>query len=202
MPNHCENHTEIFGPKSEVQSIYDSMFSKEDIGELKFAISNLLPRPFNSATEEAFDWYHWSIENWGTKWGDYDHFYLPTKVDMKTNVNGNFGFIEIKYQTAWSPFHEEFWSKVSERYPNSLFKTTYFEQGMDFLGAIVAKNGYVCRDEDSIDFDWDFDSDDADTLDSQYQDFLDFVDNKLAEISADAEKSLFEHLNNGDLFNE
>lgn len=206
MPNLCENHTNISGPLSEVQKLYSDMFARVHTEELEFAISNLMPCPKeliktvidtdsvqdnNNPLQDKYSWYYWCMENWGTKWGDYDHFYVPTEVD----VNGDFGYIEIKYQTAWSPFNEEFWSKVSEKYPNCLFTTTYFEGGMDFLGAVIAKNGYTCAAEDSIDFEWDNENNDVEMFHAQYDQYLEFVDDKLSLICAEVESSLFEVLN-------
>lgn len=42
----------------------------------------------------ALDWYEWALENWGTKWGTYDH-----EWDEGTMI--------LHFQTAWSPMNDE-----------------------------------------------------------------------------------------------
>lgn len=45
-------------------------------------------------TDET-DWYEWSKENWGTKWGTYDMKAFP--------LGGDGSPIAIKFQSAWGP---------------------------------------------------------------------------------------------------
>lgn len=233
MPNHCDNTTSIFGPESEVQNIYKSMFMKDSNGELKFNICNLIPCPDDlkieavhltdvppSSWKDQLDkgqisqqeyedllkkreqdianqernlqvygyrhWFDWCVDNWGTKWGDYDHYYVPTEVE----VNGDIAEIKISYHTAWGPFNENFWGKVSEMYPNCIFTTTFYEFGMNFLGGIVAKNGMVLLEEEEIEFEW---SDDPD--DSEFQESLDFVDQRTEEVTSSLMSNLLREIN-------
>lgn len=77
------------------------------------------------------DWYNWALDNWGTKWGDYDHFVA---------IQGN-GYIELGYMTAWGPFADKFWHHVSQQFPTLDFVVSYDESGMAFCGASSYRNG-------------------------------------------------------------
>lgn len=109
------------------------------------------------------DWYEWAVssENWGTKWGDYDHFGEPVDLEALNGSDDTKTHVEFQYQTAWSPFSEQFWKQVSDRFPEVRFETRYQEPGMGFAGVTVALQGIVV-DESTNDIpvvDWD--SDDA-----------------------------------------
>lgn len=88
------------------------------------------------------DWYEWASaeENWGTKWGDYDHY--GDSGDEATEVNGEW-HITYTYQTAWGPFSDTFWRNVSMKFPTLTISTSYEESGMCFMGAVAAKNGVL-----------------------------------------------------------
>ena len=74
MPNHCENNAVIEGPEKDIsrfwEAIQEEVFNTTDQPDPKPEIrfSNLIPRP-----DDVDDWYQWCNDNWGTKWGDYDH---------------------------------------------------------------------------------------------------------------------------------
>ncbi len=91
----------------------------------------------NLATYGVRDWYDWAWKNWGTKWGDSDHWEIPSEEQVEA------GEVFYRYDTAWGPFHEGFWGKVSEMFPTLTFVTIYSEPGMCFCGASAAKNGHV-----------------------------------------------------------
>lgn len=99
----------------------------------------------NKAKYGFTDWYDWCNSNWGTKWGDYDH-YNPEVFD---------GMFAIFYSTAWAPYQDLFWHKVSLDWPTLTFVTTYDEPGMAFYGAIGAHNGQVVDvSDDYPEIDW------------------------------------------------
>jgi hypothetical protein len=135
------------------------------------------------------DWYDWSIENWGNKWGDYDHYYLPTEVSEYDDQ----GELLIRYQTAWGPFSEEFWGQISEQFPNCLFVTGFEESGMDFIGAVSAKNGYTYLIDDSFGIYLE-----NDVTDDDWEQYLESVNEKLEVMIANAEEGLMNYLNNGE----
>jgi hypothetical protein len=83
-------------------------------------------------------WYEWALENYGTKWGDYEHGPLATTATS----------IVFHYNTAWSPLSEKFWWKLSQAWPTLTFVTTFDESGMAFYGAIAARSGIVAVREE------------------------------------------------------
>jgi hypothetical protein len=127
MPNHCSNHTYVFGSEDSLRYFSHAIkLGKEDM-----SIANIVPRP-NGSMEDG-SWYQWSIDNWGTKWGDYNH---RKAIDID-------GGLLIRYDTAWGPLGVNFWKRVSENFCGLHFITTFEEGGMQFAGAIIAHNGYV-----------------------------------------------------------
>jgi hypothetical protein len=91
----------------------------------------------NLATHGVKDWYDWALKNWGTKWGDHDHWEIPSEDQVET------GEVFYRYDTANSPFNDAFWEKVSLMFPTLTFVTIYSEPGNSFCGASAAKDGSV-----------------------------------------------------------
>jgi hypothetical protein len=89
------------------------------------------------------NWYDWANSNWGTKWGDYDTEITNAPIGSATPS----GQLEFYYQTAWSPFSNGFLVKISEMYPHLVFRVSYSETGMGYVGHIVVTNGWVLFDE-------------------------------------------------------
>lgn len=122
------------------------------------------------------DWYDWSIANYGTKWGDYNH---RNEIEI-VDYNGEKGIVLI-YDTAWGPFEENFWIRVSKSFPNCSFETSFYETGMNFLGVAYAKNGNSYFEQDQIDFDYEkYDQDEdfiemMDDLDERISDQIDEI---------------------------
>jgi len=86
MPNHVYNTLHSTSKPHTMELLHNS--SKELNGGLAML---LMPRP----KEEEDNWYHWNIDNWGTKWGCYDqdvegdqlHFRRPTALCNCLGVN-------------------------------------------------------------------------------------------------------------------
>lgn len=75
-------------------------------------------------------WYDWCLENWGTKWSD-------SETDV---LYADSNFIEIYFQSAWSPPIEAF-KYISTLFPTLTFVLGYQEQGFGFVGACAYHNG-------------------------------------------------------------
>jgi hypothetical protein len=82
------------------------------------------------------NWYEWSIDNWGTKWGAYDY------AEVAAQVDGRFVF---RFQTAWS-FPEPIFRKLAEIYPTLTFAVISFDEGWRFAcdGEFNGANNYRC----------------------------------------------------------
>ena len=118
MPNHCENNAIIEGPAKDILRFWKGI--QED-GELRF--TNFVPRP-----DDVDDWYQWCTDNWGTKWGDYDHHGELCDGEWEETR------IASSYITAWGPFSEEFFIRLSAMFPTLRIAVSYEEPGMDFSG--------------------------------------------------------------------
>lgn len=115
------------------------------------------------------NWWDWCNDVWGTKWGDYDHHYFERDGDR----------LEVQYETAWGPFYESFWEKVSLMFPGLEFIIVYEESGMDFAGVHKFISGKLVYwehegavSESLPEVDWD----DDESVDSYYQSKRDYLD--------------------------
>ena len=133
MPNHCENNN---GDAQMIKKFYDENFTIEpdssihDSPQLQFSMSVPMPQHIE-------DWYHWNINNWGTKWEPYEVFDDYVCSDITT--------LNIGFETAWSP--PESWLKtVATLYPALHFELRYAEGGNGFSGVLECQWGEVVND--------------------------------------------------------
>jgi len=126
MPNYCENQLSIEGKWEKVEDFMSLL--KDENNEVCF--KNILPMP-----SDIEDWYHWSIDNYGTKWDG----------GFESNFNGD----EVSFYTAWSP-PLAFFDTASKQFSGLTFTLIYFESGCDFCGVTVFENGKRIRDEYDI----------------------------------------------------
>jgi hypothetical protein len=78
-------------------------------------------------------WYTWCVNNWGTKWGDYETQLFKDVPNEAT----------FHYQTAWGPYSDEFLQKISKPFPTLTFLMQYEERGCCFLGVSVVRDGEI-----------------------------------------------------------
>ena len=96
MPNWTENNVLFVGKKKQLKTLKTMLKSKDN----DFDFNNIVPMPKNifrgllgREEEEKYgknNWYHWSIENWGTKWNS---------VDTRVEENGS--TLSYNFMTAW-----------------------------------------------------------------------------------------------------
>ena len=76
-------------------------------------------------------WYHWNIENWGTKWNAYS-----TKIGASEN-----GVTELRFESAWSHPYPVI-EALSKKFPNVAIKVAYADEDLGYnLGKYSIKNG-------------------------------------------------------------
>ena len=150
MPNHCENTLTITGSnveefikavtvldedgKEQIEILATQYPCPEELQEAHSTIDadpNTEPELYHLQQEriEKYghkDWYHWCIENWGTKWGDYDNELLDDET--------------IWFMSAWSPPIPGL-EIVSQKWPELIFLLEYLEPGMAFCGSWSLQNG-------------------------------------------------------------
>lgn len=119
------------------------------------------------------DWYRWCLDNWGNKWGDYDHINHNLLIEEDHDSNGSHGEVAFSYYTAWGPFETSFWEKVSSDYPDLTFTVEFEESGMGFQGVSIATKEICVMEVEDIGFEWGDDPDDSD-----YENYQQHVDDK------------------------
>lgn len=107
MPNWCDNTLTMIGNNSDIEKIYDLVFTELD-GELNgvhFDFRKIVPPPDHPDYKQEpigpdspewnseFNWYNWNISNWGTKWNAND-----TLITGKER-----NFLRVFFLTAWAP---------------------------------------------------------------------------------------------------
>jgi hypothetical protein len=88
-------------------------------------------------------WYEWRNNHWGTKWDVYS-----CCNNWQKEVPSN--EFSVNFLTAWSPLSENCMAVLSRKFPGSLLTNYYEEEGNDFYGVTLAKNGIVCDFSDSM----------------------------------------------------
>lgn len=142
----------------------------------------------NKAKYGYTDWYSWALQNWGTKWGDYDHYGDFPNPDELEEVGVGVVSFTLGYQTAWAPFSDTFWKVVSIKFPTIRFETRYQEPGMGFAGVTIAYQDVVVDNGTDQLPEVDWDNDDA------HESWSDLMDKLLDEIYDDTDKELAEAL--------
>ena len=149
MPNWCENRVRLSdnGDNSEQfdklvklldgPNPFNSIFPRPDFPnipndkgelpikeEIKNSDGEVVAETFNFPDGKNDDrWYHWCVENWGTKW----------EPDMHGLEMSDYDSLEITFNTAWSP-PEGVVEKLREKFPELSFQCFYDEPGCEIAG--------------------------------------------------------------------
>ena len=132
MPNWCYNRVNVYGDADtvdQVKEIYEIFENNNDPFHKIFPIPDFKNIPNDKGELPILEqhknddrWYHWCIENWGTKW---DVSELDIEYDEEV--------LELTFSTAWSP-PEGIIEKLREKYPDLSFTCFYDEPGMEVAG--------------------------------------------------------------------
>jgi len=148
MPNWCDNRVTISSnteddsqfkelvAKFQVERPFNEIYPKPDFtkipnskGELpikevhKNDKGEIVCETFNFPDGKNDDrWYHWCIDNWGTKWD-----INLVEADVEDS------YAEFGFQTAWAPASGIF-DKIKEDYPDVGISWFYDEPGMEIAG--------------------------------------------------------------------
>ena len=148
MPNWCNNRVTVFSDDTEsvkkIKEIFeskDSVFGKiieepdwkrlpNEKGQFPTVKQHLgKDGQVMFETHEFPDgknddrWYHWNIQNWGTKW-DACHVEIDYYDDSQ---------IEMRFDTSWSP-PEPICKRLREMFDDIHVSWFYDEPGMEFAG--------------------------------------------------------------------
>ena len=150
MPNWCRNRVTASGDEKQISKIAEIFSDKKSIfnriiqspdwsrlpnedGEFpvpeehKDADGNVIFTTSNFPKSGKNDdrWYHWNIQNWGTKWD-----INADSVDIEYADSEQ---IEIEFDTAWSP-PEEICFRLREMFAEVNISWFYDEPGMEVAG--------------------------------------------------------------------
>lgn len=148
MPNHCTNHLCITGPFPERDAFMKTLKIKgyhEDWEDGTFCFHQTVPMPdsvfrgdLGRAEEIAYpgekNWRDWAINNWGTKWANYD----------TGEVEEGSKSIKVTFQTAWGP-PDKWLEAVSAKFPTLKFSLSWSIEGGNGDGRHEAKNGVLTQ---------------------------------------------------------
>ena len=162
MPNECMNTLGIMGKKKDVDKFIK--FVNKGTDQIKL-FNSLIPMPkelddsksaVNTANKGnnaelvskygADNWYDWGINNWGTKWGDYE----LTSSEIAKAYGEDEWHIAYNYTTAWSPGENELINAIIKQFPKLKVMLQYEEPGMAFAGETLALNGRIVKQEQWI----------------------------------------------------
>ena len=149
MPNWCNNRVTVFGKEEDIskvseifsdkKSIFNRIIQSPDWKRLpnekgEFPQLERMKNPKGEVMWETYNfpdgknddrWYHWNIQNWGTKWD-----ITAESVDVGYEDSEQ---LELTFDTAWSP-PEPICKRLREMFPKSTFSWFYDEPGMEFAG--------------------------------------------------------------------
>lgn len=143
MPNHVDNRLTITGPKADRDAFaatFDRPGHSADHQKGTFCFGQTAPMPAdvyreNLSREDQIkypgdkNWYDWSINHWGTKWGNYDT--APVEITPKS--------IKLRFNTAWAP-PTAWMMNVSKQFPNLKFSNKWKDE-MGPRGSETFQNG-------------------------------------------------------------
>lgn len=138
MPNHCLQQLEVSGPLDDVVRFKDAVLADYESCIAQTYLP--FPKELEGETVDGHrvftpEGYEWCIENWGTKWGDYDLEYLGI-----TEYESGRGMATFTFCSAWSPM-EEGLRRISEIEPTLFFFLSFEELDGGFMGSSAFRKG-------------------------------------------------------------
>lgn len=82
--------------------------------------------------------YEWCESNWGTKWGSYNGEIPEITKEGKR--------LKLTFDTAWRPYANSFFEKLSSLFPLLRVVNKFYEQGVGYKGHTTWKNGKLLNE--------------------------------------------------------
>lgn len=142
MPNWCNNHIEIIGPKHKVDALIEGAKKGEFVNTL-YPMPKELEDTQSTSDDEVMkkqpevdghnNWYDWRVANWGTKW-DVDIYdgSIQEQEELFGKDDGD-KKVAFGFDSAWSPPIGACETYLENNNDMSI-RLTYYEPGMDFMG--------------------------------------------------------------------
>jgi len=142
MPNWCNNHIEIIGPKKKVDALIKGAKAGEFLNTLYPMPKELADTESSSDTEKMSkqpvvdghnNWYDWRVAEWSTKW-DVDVYdgSIQEQEELFGKDDGD-KKVAFGFDSAWSPPIGACEHYLQNNNDMSI-RLTYYEPGMDFMG--------------------------------------------------------------------
>lgn len=150
MPNHVTNNLTVSGPENDLLRFHQSIDfdrTKDTSGIIRAFLpfpEELKGKEITNANGEVIgtsftdEGYAWCLDNWGTKWGDYDT--CMTYEPYERVDSGGEWVVGYEFQSAWCPANEAFVS-ISKMFPSLMFVVSWEEEGCQSMGGFVCRNG-------------------------------------------------------------
>lgn len=141
MPNHVSNCLYIKAETAEkINNILEAIkgIVDEDGEEVTSPIdfNSILPEPCSNPDD--YDWYHWRLNNWGTKWNAY-------WADV-SYVNEEEGNSLITFSTAWSTCKPVIHA-LSEKFLDVEFTVEYADEDFSYnCGRYTYEDGFLIEE--------------------------------------------------------
>ena len=143
MPNWCNNHIEIIGPKHKVDALIEGAKKGEFLNTLYPMPKELMDTESSSDTEKMSkqpvvdghnNWYDWRVDKWSTKWDVdlYDSERLDEQEELFGKDDGD-KRVAFGFDSAWSPPIGACEHYLQNNNDMSI-RLTYYEPGMGFMG--------------------------------------------------------------------
>jgi hypothetical protein len=137
MPNWCNNTLEVTGSVDAMDKWRIALANDESI-EPWLSFDKLLPMP--KELEENEGWYGWRVENWGCKWD------ISGRDNQEPHASEP-EYCGYGFETPWGPPLELF-NNISPDFPGVRFELAYYEEGMQFAGLFIFKDGEIIHKEE------------------------------------------------------
>jgi hypothetical protein len=162
MPNWCHNTLEVTGDSEDIIAFINKARRSPDERDQPLFFTNFVPEPEYSEEQEGGTmpvWWHWRIENWGTKWEP--TFETPAialgaseaepgaekeRLSLEDAPNGEMR-VSYEFDTAWAPPIQVIFA-ASRQHPDLHFRLTYGEPGDGYGGLIEIVGGLIVAEED------------------------------------------------------
>ena len=142
MPNWCNNHIEIIGPKHKVDALIEGAKKGEFLNTLYPMPKELVDTENSNDTEKMSkqpvvdghnNWYDWRVDKWSTKW-DVDVYdgSIQEQEELFGKDDGD-KKVAFGFDSAWSPPIGACETYLQNNNDMSI-RLTYYEPGMDFMG--------------------------------------------------------------------
>ena len=123
---------------------YDKNFSADP--NPMFADKGAITKKMSKDWIERFgadNWYDWTCNHWGTKWGAYDSQLVVAELPDRDGYD----MAEIRFQTAWSAGTQGV-AALAEQYPTLEFYLKYADEDCGYnTGKIWWENGFMVNSE-------------------------------------------------------